>query len=229
MKTNSSDNWQAFKLKQTTTERISKWIPWIILAIILLLLVAFFGVGTYYGMLFSDEITFFLSSVIALFAFVEGLTNSLKATRENNKNRLNAVRDELENVYAPLYSIFSSKWTYTHEKVIIVINQSDKDRIDTIIRSYPFLIKQMILKIWRKEIERLKPYKSQPSPVFMIPAYFVSHITIEYYQLTDEYQKRTGMEMVDESSFWQNIHRYPPDETEKTLSEIIAFEQSHER
>lgn len=226
MKAKSSNNWQAFKLEATKTERMSKSLVWIITVLIVILVVTFFGFGTYLGMALGDRINFFLSSAIALFAFVEGLSTYLQATMEKDKNRIVEVRDELEKVYAPLYSIFSSKWTHVHEKEIIIINAVDKDKVDNIIRSYPFLVQPIMLNIWRAEIERLKPYKTEPTPVFVIPAYFVSHITIHYDMLTDEYQTRVGMEMENKSSFWQRIHRYPPEDGEKTLKEIIEAEQS---
>ena len=225
MKNKSVRNWQEFKLEKTLSERISHSLPWITVATIFLLIIAVFGIGNRVGMLFSDQITFFLSSVIALFAFVESISNSVKVTREKNKIRLKAIEDMLEKVYAPLYSVFSKKWTYTHEKNIIIMNKVDKEKIDTIIRSHPFLVKPIILRIWRITIERLKPCEPDKSaPVFALPAYFLSHITIEYDQLTDEYHKRTGMDMSKESSFWQRIDRLPDDE-EKTYREIVESEQ----
>jgi hypothetical protein len=228
MGTKIPPNWQAFKLQSTRTERISKSLVRIIAVLIVLLVVAFFGVGTYLGWLLSDRINLFLSSVIALFAFVEGLSTYIQTTLEKDKNRLNELRDELTKTYAPLYSIFSTNWTHVHEKEIIVINETDKNKIDRIIRSHPFLIEPILLEICRKEVERLKPYKSDPVPIFIVPAYFVTHITMQYDKLTDEYHKRVGMEMSKESSIIQRIHRYPPEDGEKTLNEIIALESSRD-
>jgi len=229
MKNKSERNWQEFKLEKTLSERISHSLPWITVATIFFLIIAFFGIGNRVGMLFSDQITFFLSSVIALFAFVESISNSVKVTREKNKIRLKAIEDMLEKVYAPLYSVFSTNWAYTHELTPIIMNKVDKEKIDNIIRSHPFLVKPIILRIWRITIERLKHCEpDNGAPIFHLPANFPGHIAIEYDQLTDEYHKRTGMEMGEKSSFFQRIDRLPDDE-KKTYREIVEFEQSKVR
>lgn len=222
----SLENWQQFKLEKTLSERVSNKLPWITVVAILLLIIAFFGIGNYFQMLFSDQITFFLSSVVAMFALVESIINSAKLTRENNKIRLKEIENMIEKIYAPLYSVFSNNWTYTHEKNHILINKDDKEKIDDIIRSRPFLVKPMILEIWRFDIERCKPFETnKKNPVFALPSHFFSHIAIEYDQLTDEYHKRTDIEMSKESSFFQRIDRHP-DSEEKTIREIIDDEQS---
>ena len=163
-----------------------------------------------FGLNIGDRINFFLSSVIAVFALVEGSSTYIQTRIEKDRDRLQEVKYELENVYAPLYGIFNKKKEYIQEKVVVFIDDIEKHKLDDVIISYPFLLTPTMLGIWRNEIERLEPYKTMPY-AYAIPMYFVTHITIAYDELTDEYQKRVGKE-VTESSFWMRIHRLPPKE-----------------
>jgi hypothetical protein len=222
------DNWQSFKLKISATEKISKALLWIVAVIISIFIpIILFILNQCFGTTLSESITIFLSSSVALFAFVNALSGYLNATREREKRRLSEIKEEIETVYAPLYSIFSKKWTYTQEKEFVIVNTEDKDNINKIISAHPFFLEPMPLRIWRFQIERLEPIKgTESNPVFAIPHYFVTHITMQYDNLTDEYQKRTGLDIGTMSSTNQRIERYPTKEEEKTIKQIILEEQA---
>jgi len=201
------------RLRTITTESLAKWLLWIVSVLIIFFIIAFFVLGPYFGLTLGEEINFLLSSVIAVFAFVEGLSTYLQVRLEKDKNRLQEIKDELEKVYGPLYSIFNKKTEYIQEKEFVFINSDEKSKVDGIIVSFPFLLEPIMLNVWRNFIERLQPYKTEPTVIFAIPMFFVSHITIPYDELTDEYQKRVGKE-VTESSFHKRLRRLPPRENE---------------
>lgn len=227
MKNKIPEDWQSFKLEITKTEKVSKSLFWIVAATLTLILIILFISSKYLGTTLSESITIFLSSSVALFAFVEALSTYLNVTIEKENRRLSEIKEEIEKVYAPLYLIFSKKWTYTQEKEFVIVNKNDKDNIDSIIRSHPFFLMPIALRIWRIQIERLEPIKdTESNPVFAIPAYFVTHITMQYDNLTDEYQKRRGMDLGTMSSANQRIDRYPTEEKEKTIKQIILEEQT---
>ena len=54
----------------------------------------------------GDQINFFLSSTIAIFAFIEGFSTYLQVRLEKDRNRLQQIRGELE-IYGQLYGIFN--------------------------------------------------------------------------------------------------------------------------
>jgi hypothetical protein len=221
------DDWQSFKLESTTAEKISKALFWIVAVILSIVLIILFSLNQYYGTTLSELITIFLSSSVALFAFVNALSGYLNATREQDRRRLSEIKEKIETVYAPLYSIFSKKWTYIQEKEFVIVNQEDKDKINNIISAHPFFLEPMPLRIWRFQVERLKPIKgTEANPVFAIPHYFITHITMQYDNLTDEYQKRTGLDIGNMSSAIQRIERYPTKVEEKTIKQIILEEQA---
>ena len=221
------EDWQSFKLDTTKTEKISKSLLWIVAATLILTLIILILSSKYLGTTLSESITIYLSSSVALFAFVEALSTYLNVTIERENKRLSEIKEKIEKVYAPLYLIFSKKWTYTQEKEFVIINKNDKDNIDSIIRSHPFFLMPLTLRIWRIQIERLEPIKdTESNPVFAIPAYFVTHITMQYDNLTDEYQKRRGLDLGTVSSANQRIDRYPTEEEEKTIKQIILEEQT---
>ena len=227
MKNKIPDDWQSFKLEIPTSQKISKALFWIVAAILALVPISLFISSKYFGTTLSESITIFLSSSVALFAFVEALSTYLNVIKERENKRLSEIKEEIEQVYAPLYLIFSKKWTYIQEKEFVIVNKEDKYNINSIISSHPFFLMPMPLRIWRIQIERLKPIKgTESNPVFAIPTYFVTHITTQYDNLTDEYQKRTGMDLGTMSSANQRIDRYPTEDEEKTIKQIILEEQS---
>lgn len=203
------------KQKRTIiTESIAIFMPWIAFAVIVISAISFFGLGRFLGLTLGDDINFFLSSVIAMFALVEGFSTYLEVRIEKDRNRLQEIKDELEKVYGPLYGIFNKKREYIQEKEFVFINDDEKKKVDNIIVSFPFLAEPVLLDVWRKYIERREPYKTVPTTIFAIPMFFVTHITIPYDELTDEYHKRIGKELRTESSFEQRLRRYPPNEKE---------------
>lgn len=155
----------------------------------------------------GDRINFFLSSTIALFAFIEGYSAYLQVRIEKDRNRIQQIREELE-VYGQLYGIFSNKPEYKTARAFVPINAEEKGKIDNIFINYPFLIVPLTLSIWQNHIERVEPDKKEPEPIFMIPMSFISHISIQYDALTDEYHRRTGKEMLDEPSFMRRVKRF---------------------
>lgn len=195
------------QLKSITTESLAKFLPWIAVILIIIFLVFFSILVRCYGLALGDGVNSFLSSVIAVFAFVEGFSTYLQVRQEKDRIRLQEIRDELEKVYGPLYSIFYDKPEYKKAKEFIFINSDEKSRIDNIMIAFPFLLEPLMLDIWHEHIRNLQPYKTEPTTIFKIPMFFVSHVTIPYDNLTDEYHKRVGKEVMPEPSFIRRLRR----------------------
>ena len=200
-------------VKRTTTESLAKWLLWVVTSLIIIFGLVFLILVGFGVLILGEGINLLLSSVIAMFAFVEGYSTYLQTRMENDRNRLQEIKEELEKFYGPLYSIFSRKKEYIQELEYVFINESEKSKVDSIVIAYPFLAEPIMLDVWRTYIERLEPYKKDPVTIYAIPMFFVSHVTIPYDWLTDEYHKRVGKDRrLTEPSFWQRTHRYPPRE-----------------
>lgn len=185
---------------------MAKLLPWITITLIGFFIAFYFVLQEKYAIKLGDQINFFLSSTIAIFAFIEGFSTYLQVRLEKDRNRLQQIRDELEKVYGPLYGIINKKPEYITARVVVFINAEEKRRIDNIFVNYPYLIVPLTLSIWQDLIERLEPYKTET--IFAIPMFFISHITIQNDELTDEYHKRTGKELLDESNFERRLKRF---------------------
>jgi hypothetical protein len=192
------------RLRRATTEDLARLLPWTVIALIGFFVIFYFILRP---IEMSDQISFFLSSTIALFAFIEAFSTYLQVRLEKDRNRLQQIRDELQ-VYGPLYGIFNTKPEYKTGRAFVPINADEKRKIDNIFIDYPFLIVPLTLSIWQVHIERLEPYKKEPEQIFMIPMFFISHISIQYDDLTDEYHKRIGKEMLDKPSFMRRLERF---------------------
>jgi hypothetical protein len=192
------------RLRRATTEDLARLLPWTVIALIGFFIIFYFVLRP---IEMSDQISFFLSSAIALFAFIEAFSTYIQVRLEKDRDKLQQVRDELQ-VYGPLYGIFNTKLEYKAARAFVPINAKEKRKIDNIFINYPFLIVPLTLSIWQDHIERLEPCKKETEPIFMIPMFFISHISLQYDYLTDEYHRRTGKEMLDEPSFIRRLKRF---------------------
>ena len=208
VKTKTNTNQLIKKLRDINTETLAKLLPWITLVLIAFFIIFYFIIGQFFVLELGDQINFLLSSTIAIFAFIEGFSTYIQARLEKDRNRLQQIRDELEKVYGQLYSIFYKKSEYVTAREFVFINAEEKRRIDNVFMNYPFLIVPLTLSIWQNEIERLEPYKTEPETTYAIPMYFISNITIQYDELTDEYHRRTGKELLDKSNFQRRLQRF---------------------
>jgi hypothetical protein len=191
-------------LRRVTTEDLARLLPWTVIALIGFFVIFYFVLRPAE---IGDRISFFLSSTIALFAFVQAFSAYLRVRIEKDRVKLQQIKDELQ-VYGPLYGIFNTKPEYKTARNLVPINAKEKKLIDNIFINYPFLVVPLTLSIWQDHIERLEPYRKEPEQIFMIPMFFISHISIQYDYLTDEYHRRTGKEMLDEPSFIRRLKRF---------------------
>lgn len=77
-----------------TTESLANFLPWIASVLTMILFFVFFFIlGRFYALTLADEINFFLSSVIAVFALVEGLSTYLQVRLEKDRRKLQEIRD----------------------------------------------------------------------------------------------------------------------------------------
>jgi len=95
------------RLRKITTESLAKLLLRITLPFMAILFVVFFVIlDKFLVLTIGDKINLFLSSVIAMFTIIEGTSTYIQTRIENDRNRLQEVRDELEKVMHP-FSPFS--------------------------------------------------------------------------------------------------------------------------
>jgi len=80
--------------------------------------------------------------------------------------------------------------------------------LDKIITDFPFLLQPITLDMWQQYLENLEPIMKESVSVYAIPFPFISHIIIAYDDLTDEYHKRVGQELLPEPSHRRRLKRY---------------------
>ena len=130
---------------------------------------------------YRDKIDIFLSFAIAMFAAVEGYSTYMEVVLEDRRSKMDSARDELEEAYAPLYTLFNKyQWGATDK---FVLEDGEKARLDQIMAAYPFMFPADIYELWQQKIKGMKPTQTRLMDLthyFEIPKEFVEKIFREY-------------------------------------------------
>jgi len=156
------------------------------------------------GLLYKDKVDILLTFVIATFAIVEGYSTFVQVTLDQRRNIIEDVRNELEKAYGPLYSILSRLEELLpvdgrSEELRVSISVDEKNLLDKIMMTYPFMFPPDVVALWRVNVQPLKPYSlarildyTAPPSNFAIPLKFKNRIEEEYNRRVEEYYEATG-------------------------------------
>lgn len=146
---------------------------------------------------YSDKINIMLTFAIAMFAAVEGYSTYTQVVLEDRRNKMESAKDELEKAYAPLYTLLS-RFQFGASEDEVVLEESDKTRLDRIMAAYPFMFPAEIYEIWHQKIYKMKEHVTVDmlnfQPSYEIPKEFVEKIAKEYDLRVKRYNEIFGKE-----------------------------------
>ena len=138
----------------------------------------------------AEKVNVFLTINLIIFALMEGYSTWKQTKQAEIRIKIEDSRNELENVYGPLYSIITGKFLIDKQ---YYLNEDEKERIDDIFITYPHIISKELYQFWRDFIEKMEKTR-----IFMgerIVIYYLSNepfedrITKEYKEKIDNYKK----------------------------------------
>lgn len=169
------------------------------------------GIGVYSAVVFAtelaghplmsvaDSINILLALTVSVFAIVQGMSAYIQYEMQKNTNLIEDVRNMLEKAYGPIYSLLNK--TIEKDQNYITLNAIEKQRLDEILSTYPFMFPAEINEHWQNNIRSLKSEKAVEvdskllltgcDPIAASTFYDVYHIPLEFVNiLNSEYQKK---------------------------------------
>jgi len=144
---------------------------------------------------YSEKINIMLTFAIAMFAAVEGYSTYTQVMLEDRRNKMENAKDELEKAYAPLYTLLNRFQFGTSENEVI-LDETDKTRLDQIMAAYPFMFPAEIYEIWHQKIYKMKSGVTVDlmyvTLSYAIPKEFVEKIAAEYDRRVKRYNEMFG-------------------------------------
>jgi len=164
-----------------------------------------------FNKLFPNVSSGFIAAITTLIGVFVGWF--LANRTEQKRLRVLEIRNELEKAYGTLYSMVSRpeemvKVDNESNQLGVVVSHAEKKELDGIITSYPHMLPQKIVVLWRTEIRDLEPFEVSVGIgeiveiiSFAIPVEFKEEIIREYEQRLEEYYK-----IVER---WKNLKKFP--------------------
>jgi hypothetical protein len=143
-------------------ERLLLYMPFlglIVLVIVLYVpgLAGLFGYSGHISFLsdlgFMDKITVLLTFALASFAAIEGFSTFKRTSAEAKRHQIEDARNELEKAYGPLYMILNK--VSKPENTSFWLDFEEREKIDDIIATYPFMFPLSITELWQEKIRKL--------------------------------------------------------------------------
>ena len=115
------------------------------------------------------------------------------------RNRIEDARNELEKAYGPLYTLLNSLTERNGNTLGLLLRE--KDRLDKILATYPFMFTSEIYNLWKEKIQPAKgrlPSGNEitlgvgSSATFFIPIEFRNKINEEYDRKVEGYNRLLG-------------------------------------
>lgn len=132
--------------------QLLKTIPWLIVFLVAIVgLFIFFSdyIGIVLPISFTDRTNIFLSFAIALFAALEGYSTFMQVELSQKTNIIEDAKNELEKAYGPLYTLLNNiNLKFDQEGFWLTIEE--KNKLDNIMATYPFMFPSEINNLWRK-------------------------------------------------------------------------------
>ena len=142
---------------------------------------------------FREKINIILTLAIASFAAVEGYSTYMHVVLADRRNRIEDARNELEKAYGPLYTMLNKFVILVDPQKEYWISPDEKNFLDKIMATYPFMFPSEIYNLWQEKIRILRPELvdgATLSPTdYKIPSEFIEKINKEYDSRVKEYNK----------------------------------------
>jgi hypothetical protein len=177
----------------------------VVALMIVILIIGIYSSLNYHLIINSNELNIILTFALVIFASVEAFSAIANYRIEKKRKRTVDLRNELEKLYGPIYSILN-KVVYTKETNGILL-PTEKAIIDEKISKYPFMVNQELYDYWKKDIRSLQETiglddmftrleNSSPdrinefgAVVYLVPKTFISKFLEEYDKKIHEYRK----------------------------------------
>ena len=144
----------------------------------------------------TERTTIILSSAITIFAALEGYSTHRMVELDRKRHRIEDIRNELEKAYGPLYTLLNRHIPEYMGEIgeELCLNFRQKEDLDDIIATHPFMFSSETYGLWRSQIQNLDPeIQLSPGPEtsvwYDIPPEFRDRINEEYDRRVKEYNQ----------------------------------------
>ena len=168
------------------------WVPVVLIAIICLTLYIPEFLGFQLGLSYTERTTILLTFALTIFAGVEGYSTYTQVEIERNKRIIEDARNELEKAYGPLYSLLNKFRFIDEETKEFYLNDNERNIIDQIMATYPFMFPTKIIDFWTNKILNLSPLVDLDTftrKSYRIPIEFRNMINEEYRNRVKKYSE----------------------------------------
>ncbi len=110
---------------------------------------------------FMDKTTMLLTFALAVFAAIEGFSTFKRASTESKRHQIEDARNELEKAYGPLYMLLNKP--SNSDNHILWLDYNEREKIDEIMATYPFMFPAQITEMWQKKVRNLTSAFENPN------------------------------------------------------------------
>ena len=161
---------------------------------IVLYIPQFHGIPVIEELDFMEKTTLFAAFAFASFASIEGYATFDRSSFELKRHRIEDARNELEKAYGPLYSMLNKNAGKNNGKNSLWLDHQERERIDEIMATYPFMFTTRINEFWQNKIRNLgenleTDFLNSKNNILNMDAYgeFRKIINEEYIQKVNNY------------------------------------------
>jgi len=139
----------------------------------------------------NQKINIFLTVNIAFFALLEGYSTMVQSVQFNARNRIEDLRNELEKVYGPLFTLFKdfSEWVEAVDEPTMSLKAASI--LNEIFSAYPHVLSTKLYDYWKENISLQTPRLSGENEYY-IPTQFVAEFFDEYEKKVKSYRNFLG-------------------------------------
>jgi len=105
---------------------------------------------------FTEKTNIILTVAITFFAAIEGYSTFMQVVMDDRKSKIEDARNELEKAYGPLYTILN-KYSLGGDDDTMWVEPDEKNQLDEIMATYPFMFPSDIYDLWRQKVQNLGP------------------------------------------------------------------------
>ena len=143
--------------------------------------------------IFKTRTELFLTTAIGLFALLEGVSTALQLNDNRKRNKIIDLRNELENVYGPLFTLLSY-YTEVLEAIGepgMTLNMGSE--LNEIFRKYPHVLSSKLYDYWKENINTQTPRITGENEYY-VNTQFVADFFDEYEEKVTSYRKLVDKE-----------------------------------